>query len=216
MELDPEQILKYVESRESLKGEIDAYWESMRKLPDFDYSQFYSHNPAYESTVTQGDVLAGLTFVNLPDTEFNTGRGIVFSSTCDIELGNERKFPARMIYAPVMRVEAYRDLLAGATNDAGERAHTDEQILAHIEAIRNQKVGQIFYLPAGGNLEEEAMVFLDNVCSCDNESISREDLSDTRILSLSAYGWHIFLEKLGLFFTRVTTDTVELRLKPAT
>ncbi len=190
------------------------YWESMSKLPRFDYSKFYSSYPEQTSVITQGDVLQELNFINLPDTEVITGRGLVLSSTCDIELKNDRKFPSRIIYAPLVKLESYKQMLEDEM-DGQNKKYTPAKIEGHLNSLRKQKVGQVFYLPAGGYLEEEALVFFDTLCSCDNEQVSRDNLLDVRVLSLSAYGWHIFLEKLGLFFTRLTNDTVELRFKPA-
>lgn len=158
MEVDPAQILEHVKSQERFKGELDAYWESMKKLPEYDYSQFYASYPEYPNTIAQGDVLKDLIFVSLPDTETMEGRGIIMSSTCDIELTNQRKYPVRIIYAPLIKLEAYKGMLSAATDDHGQRKQTDSQIESHLDAIRRQKIGQIFYLPAN-NADEEAIVF---------------------------------------------------------
>lgn len=219
MEVDPETILKHVKSQARYKGEVEEYWKSMRKLPDYDYSKFYSMYGDYADKILQGDGIKDLKFIHLPDEEVSNGMGLIFSSSCDIEQENERKFPTRIVYAPLMKVQSYVEMLENAEkeddsgNPTGEKLYTKEGISMHIDEVRKQRINQIFYLPPGQYLEEEAMVFFDNLCSASNDSILRENLSETRTFSLSAYGWHIFLERLSHFFTRLTEETVELRLK---
>lgn len=211
MEVSPEEILKYVESQERFKGEVASYWESMKRLPQYDYSRFYAHYPEYSSIITQGDGLGDMAYIRLPDPEVLTGKAMVLSSTCDIALENQRKFTSRIIYAPLLKLESYEAELRAYESARGKKKYTSTQVDTHIDEIRKQKVGQVFYLPKGKYLDEEAIVFFDTLCSCDNESISREHLEAKRMFSLSAYGWHIFLVKLSLFFTRATDQTVELR-----
>lgn len=218
MEVNPNQLIKFVESDPRFKGEVATYWESMKKLPDFDYSKFYAYYPDYASTIMQGDGIRYLKVISLPDEGIAISLGIVLSNTCDINLENERKFSARMVYAPVMILSAYEQLLKEAQGEDpevnDEKKFTDEQVDAHIDQIRQQKISQAFYLPAGKYLPEEALIFFDNICSCSNEAVSRDDLSSDRMFSLSAYGWHIFMEKIIHFFTKLSDETVELRFNP--
>jgi hypothetical protein len=222
VEINPKEILKYVEARARYKGETKAYWDSISKLPEYDHSKFYAVYSDYDKNILQGDGIANLKFINLPNEDIETARGIVLSNTCDIELENKRKFPTRIIYAPLLKLSAYRQMLIDAKKRDGDGTLTDEskfseeQVDAHIDEIRKQKVSQIFYLPTGRGVSEEVIVFFDNLCSSSNESVPRDSLSETRMFSLSAYGWHVFLVRLSHFFTKFSDETVELRFNPAT
>ena len=213
MDVNPQEILKYVKSQERYAGEISSYWESMKKLPLYDYSKFYTTYPDYANIITQGDVIGSLSTIKLPDPTVYPATGIILSNTCDIAPENKRKFSSRIIYAPLLVLEAYIDLLKSAEDEQGNKEYSDKQIGSHIDDLRNQKVSQVFYLPKDELLSKEALIFFDTLCSTTNESVKRDDLSEKRLLSLSAYGWHIFLEKLAHFFTKMSDDSVELRFK---
>ncbi len=221
MEIDPEELLNYVKTQERFKGEIADYWSSMKKLPSYEYSKFYATYSEYANNVFQGDGIRNLKFIQLPDEEISSGVGIVISNTCDIELKNERKFSSRIIYTPLLKLSTYSTMLKNAYIEdskgkpTAEKKYTDEEVNSHLEDIRQQRIGQIFYLPVGKSLSEEAIIFFDNLCSSDNSSVPRTDLENLRMFSLSVYGWHVFLERLAYFFTRLSEETVELRLKPS-
>lgn len=215
MDLDAKELKKFVDGQPQYRNELDPFYESMRKLPAYDYSRFYSVYSEYSNIITQGDGLIGLKFIHLPDTEISLGRGMIFSNTCDIDLNNQRKFASRMVYAPIIKLNSYKEMLENATNDAGVRMFVDTAIYDHISDIKAQKISQIFYLPAASNyLDFESIVFFDQICSIDNESVSRDNLSTDRMFCLSSYGWYIFLARLSHFFTKLSDESVQLRFKP--
>ncbi len=80
---------------------------------------------------------------------------------------------------------------------------TTQSIKQHINTIKRQRITQIFYLPKGKHLQEESIVFLDRINSCDNRIISSEKINDIRLFTLSNYGHYIFLVKLSMHFTRI-------------
>ncbi len=61
----------------------------------------------------------------------------------------------------------------------------------------------MLYLPIGGSLGYEAVVFLDRINHCSNKSISRENISESRLFMLSNYGFYLFLVKLSIHFNRI-------------
>jgi len=213
LEIDAKAISNYVKSQERFKGEIASYWQMMNKLPEYDYSKFYAVYKDYENNILQGDGLTDLKFIKLPNEKVSTGRGIVISNSCDIEQENKRKFPSRIIYAPLIKLSAYEAMLRSAKKGK-QSLYTKDEVDLHMDDIRKQRIGQIFYLPSGKELKEEALLFFDDLCTSDNSSISRDNLAETRVFSLSAYGWHIFLERLAHFFTKLSDETVELRFNP--
>lgn len=213
MDLNPDELIKYVEGQPQYKNEVDSYYKSMGKLPEYDYSKFYALYPEYAEIITQGDGIEGLKVISLPDEEVSTAKGMIFSNTCDINLANQRKFSTRLLYAPIVRLSSYQALLEGEYVE-GERVYSDEDINGHLQDIRKQKISQIFYLPASKYLETEAIIFFDQINSADNESVPREALQTSRMFSLSSYGWYVFLFRLSHFFTKLSDETVQLRFKP--
>lgn len=204
MNLDGKDVVKYVESDARFKPEVDAFYKSLNLLPDYDYSKFYSNHNPRPGVVEQGDGIDDLKIINLPRPETKDAPCMVFSNACDIDTANQRSFAAKIVYAPILRLEKYIELLKR------NGKYSDQ----HIKDIKNQRIGQIFYLPEGSGLSYEAIVFLGSICSSDNDSIDRESLDNTRLFRLSSYGWYIFLSKLSLFFVRLSEDAVQLRFQP--
>ncbi len=80
---------------------------------------------------------------------------------------------------------------------------TERSIISHIDDIRKQKISQIFYLPKGGKLENESFVFLDRINNLPSSYFKEEEIKESRIFTLSDYGFYIFLFKLSVHFTRI-------------
>jgi len=213
MEIDTEDLLRYARKTERYNGEVSSYIRSMNRIPDFDYSRFYDNYPGYENKIGQGDTLIDMVVVQIPDCEKVQAKCIVISNTCDIDLENEKKYPSRLMYAPLIKLSSYSKLLNSMKSADGSRKYDDDSINSQLGQIRNQKISQIFYLPQGQGIEEESIVFLDSICSISNDKVSRDNLEKERLASLSMYGWHIFLVKLNHFFTKLSAGTVDMRLK---
>lgn len=174
-------------------------------LEDFPHNidnKFYTNYLKRESTVFQGDGLDELLLVDFSDMSNKPGRGIILSNTCDISHGNSRLFPSQVVYAPIFNLEKYKASISKA------ESKTADQINNHILSIKKQEISQIFFLPKYDNVIEESIVFLDRVINCSNQKISREDLPENRVFTLSDYGAYIFLLKLSIHFTRIQ-DNVE-------
>ncbi len=148
-----------------------------------------------EPFIFQGDGLEGLLIVNLPDTATKQGAGIVLSNSCDINPSNERLFEASLCYAPIFSLPAYLDAL--------RRQFAEERVASHERDLRRQSITQIFFLPKGGKLANDAIVFLDRIISIANQTIDRSDLSDRRLFTLSDFGAWLFTLKLSIHFCRI-------------
>lgn len=213
MEINPEDLLKYARKNGRNEGEVSSYIKSMSLLPDFEYSRFYDNYPGYEDKIGQGDTLVDMLVVKLPGCQKTLAKCIVISNTCDIDIDNERKYQANLMYAPLIKMSSYKDALNKIETNNGVKKYNNRNIEYQLTQIRNQDISQIFYLPQGQGIEEESIVFLDSICSISNNEISRDNLSEVRLASLSMYGWHVFLVKLNHFFTKMSSGTVDMRLK---
>ena len=122
-------------------------------------------------------------------------KGIILSNTCDISLENHRLYASSILYAPVVEIKKYYDILI-------KNGAIKEQVEEHLSAVRKQKVSSILYLPEISDLKE-SIVFFDRIMSIDNSFIDRENLENNRLFSLSDYGFYLLLFKLSIHFSRI-------------
>ncbi len=156
---------------------------------------FFTEALSDQNFILQGDGLEGLLIINLPDTTVKQGKGIVLSNSCDINPLNDRLFEASLCYAPIFSLPAYLEAL---------RKHFPKhRVDFHERDIRRQAITQIFFLPKGGKLDNDALVFLDRIVSIANQSIDRTNVSDRRLFILSDFGAWLFTLKLSIHFCRI-------------
>jgi hypothetical protein len=193
-----EEIKTYLPKYLSPESEEDLFYQ-LKQFPENMNDRLYTNYLLEPEVIYQGDGIKGLLVVNLPDPEIRPAQGMIFSNTCDVDKRNKRLFPSSLVYAPLFNLERYEKGLvaSGILKEEG-------QIANHISAIKKQRITQVFYLPKGGALESESIVFLDRVNSCDNSFLSKENIKDIRLFALSNYGLYLFIFKLSVHFTRIT------------
>lgn len=194
-QMSPEEIRKFLPTFLS-QGSENAFLDEVRNfLRHSENRLFYTDALRLRPFVFQGDGLQNLLVINLPDTATKRGTGIVLSNSCDINPSNERLFQASICYAPIFSLPAYLDAL---------RKHfPEERVASHERELRRQSVTQIFFLPQGGKLANDAIVFLDRIISIANDTIDRNNLSDRRLFTLSDFGAWLFTLKLSIHFCRI-------------
>lgn len=178
------------ESQKNLFNELDSFPANIDK-------RMYTYNLEDKELIFQGDGLKELLVLNLPDTVCANAKAIVISNTCDVDQENKRYFPSRLCYTPLFSLRKYEEGLRT------KGIYSAEQLNGHIETIKNQKITQIFYLPASDKLEEDSIAFFDRLHNCDNNYVRRDELNEKRLFTLSDYGLYLFLLKLSIHFTRI-------------
>lgn len=173
------------------EGSQDALYAELSLFPENLDSRMYTS--MVDNVIYQGDGIRGLVVVSLPDPRMEPRTCLILSNTCDINPENERPFKGRIVYAPIVSLPEYEKMLAA------NGKHSEN----HISDIKKQRVNQIFFLPKGGDLDSDCIVFFDQVCSVSSESVSRTSLPKVRAFSLGNYGFYLFLLKLSIHFTRV-------------
>lgn len=174
-----------------------ALFQELQSFPDNIDSRLFTSYLKEEPFLFQGDGIEGLLFVNLPDSDIRKLRAVVLSNTCDINPKNKRLSRPNIVYSPILKLEKYvKNLL-----DKG--LIEKEALRDHIDSIKKQRVTSIFYLPKGGPLESESMVFFDKVVSCDSNYLSEADIKSNRLFTLSNYGLYLFVLKLSIHFSRI-------------
>ena len=191
-----EELKVYLPKFLSPESDNELFIE-IKNFPDNLDSRLYTNYLLEEPFIYQGDGIKEMLVVNLPDEKIKPSPSIVLSNTCDIDINNDRFFPAQIVYAPIFNLDKYTNVLLNQSNK------TREQIEQHIESIKSQNVTQIFYLPKLDGVLNESIVFLDRVINYPNKLIRRETLHQKRLFTLSNYGAYLFILKLSIHFTRI-------------
>jgi hypothetical protein len=195
-----EEIQKYLPQYLSAPS-LEALFEDLKKFPDNLDKRLYSKNLPNSEIIYQGDGLSGMLVSNLPDMEWREMPTMVLSNTCDINPENKRYFPSRIVYAPILKLEKYSQMLVAEFVETGKKQMDD--INAHIAHIRRQQITQIVYLPKSGGLTEDSIVFLDRLNNCPADFFEVAQIKAKKLFSLSNYGLYMFLIKLSIHFTRI-------------
>jgi hypothetical protein len=141
----------------------------------------------------QGDAWRQLHLRNFETGEKALVNGVVLSNTCDVAPDNKRDLPSNIVFAPLVALSAYERLL----DNAGV---SKQSISDKMNAIRRQRVTNLFYVPAGGALEAEHIVLLDDIHTMPAKAF--EVHSSTKIFTLSQAGFYLFILKLSIHFCR--------------
>ncbi|RQR81471.1 MULTISPECIES: hypothetical protein [unclassified Burkholderia] len=160
----------------------------------------------YHSDLLQGDGWSSMDVIRFEDGSRKAVRGIVLSNSCDIDDSNERSLPPRLLFAPLIKLARYVDLL--------ERAGVGKpSIDGKLQAIREQGITSIFFLPAGGKLEEDHIALLDDVHTLPVDYFRGKGEERQKLFTLGMTGFYLFLFKLSVHFCRFH-ENVE-RYQPA-
>ena len=195
-----EEVEKYLPRYLSALSTASLFSE-LKQFPDNIDKRIYTSKLKNDPSIYQGDGLNNLLCVNLPSLDARPLLGMIFSNTCDVVGENKRLFDARLAFAPIFVLAKYREALIQKYAHNNKRSL--ESITGHIRDIKKQNISQIFYLPKGGGLEHDSIVFLDRVNNLPSSYFDEEQVRDNRAFSLSDYGFYIFLFKLSVHFTRV-------------
>lgn len=195
-----DEVKKYLPQYLSESASV-ALFDELKQFPKNIDKRIYTGKLKNDGVVYQGDGLRGLLCIKLPDLYAKPVPSMVFSNTCDVDNKNKRLFQSRLVYAPIFDLNKYEKSLIRKYVDTGKKSM--RSIETHIEDIKKQNISQIFYLPKGGNLINESMVFFDRVNNLPSDYLARNDIAKNRVFSLSDYGFYIFLFKLSIHFSRI-------------
>lgn len=177
------------------QGSDTAFLEEIKHFLKSGSHPFYTEALRDKGFIFQGDGLDGLLIINLPDTATKRGVGMVLSNSCDINPSNDGLFDASLCYAPIFSLPAYLAAL--------RKEFAEERVAAHERDLRNQSITQIFFLPKGGKLANDAIVFLDRIVSIANDTVKRDNLPVARLFTLSDFGAWLLTLKLSIHLCRI-------------
>ncbi len=143
----------------------------------------------------QGDVLSGVShYAFLPDGSVRVAKArvMLLSNTCDMSSENVRHDEVMVSVAPIMRVSRWMDSLR-------DRGIKPAQIEDKAKAARLQRLTNVVYLPAAGDIEE-SFVLLDKIQSIPISLLP--NLQEARTAVLSQAGQWMLVTKLSMHFSR--------------
>jgi hypothetical protein len=153
------------------------------------------YSDKFGNEMLQGDGWRGFQLFLFESGERRSVRGLVLSNSCDVDTSNRRDTPPRVTFAPLVRLSKYKELLESSGLD-------QSKINAKLVSIKSQKTTSIFYLPAGGPLEEDHLARFDEAYSM---PLAAHERSDTRkrLFTLSNTGFYMLIFKLSIHFCRL-------------
>lgn len=177
------------------QGSQSAFLDEIRHFLASNSKPFYTSALSHQLILFQGDGLDGMLVINLPDPTIGTAPAMLYSNTCDVDPKNRRLFTTQLSYAPIFPLDRYLELLLAE--------HPRARVESHEHEIRQQLITQIFFLPKGGKLQRDSLVFLDRTMSAASATVAREKVPDLRLFTLSDFGAWLFALKLSIHFCRV-------------
>lgn len=163
----------------------------VKALNNFPKITYYTS--LYPNDALQGDGWTSLGIVSFEKGERDFIKGIILSNSCDIDLTNKRDLPAKLIFAPIIKLTNYIKLL--------EKADVPKSNIAtKIQAIRTQHVTTLFYLPKEACLDAEYIALLDDIHTIPLSTFNSKD--QKKLFTLSQVGFYLFIFKLSVHFCR--------------
>ena len=150
---------------------------------------------SFSQVMLQGDGWRGFQLFIFDSGERRRVRGVVLSNSCDVDPENPRDIPARLVFAPLVKLSAYEALLVKTGIEPAK-------IGAKIAAIRAQKTTNIFFLPASGPLTEDYVVRLDEAHSMPVAAHVKSGERE-KLFTLSNTGFYMLAFKLSVHFCRL-------------
>ncbi|MCQ2976348.1 MAG: hypothetical protein MJ211_16220 [Bacteroidales bacterium] len=176
--------------KDSLKKELGEFSKNGTQ------KNIYTNALDKANYLLQGDGICNVQYCNFPNTEIRQIPVLLLSNTCDMSLDNKRINPCRVSFAPLINLEKYQNQLLISLKDK-------DRVESHINDIKKQHITQILYLPKGGKLEYEALVFFDMAISLPLNDELVKNMCENKLFTLSDFGFYLFLLKLSVHFTRV-------------
>lgn len=145
-----------------------------------------------DEDLLQGDGWRGFVHIDFETLKRTPRLGVIVSNSCDIDVRNRRDLPTNALFAPVMTLQSFRELLL--------KYRSAEQAEQKIQSIRRQEITSIFFLPNVPVVGDDVVVFLDDLHSHPLNNFVRSERS--LVFRLNQLGFYIFLFKLSIHFTR--------------
>lgn len=186
---------QYLSNKDTLKKELKDF------PTDGTTDTIYTSALNQVNYVLQGDCIDDMSYLNYPDTTVKKTPALLLSNTCDMSIENlkKRMNNCRILYTPLIRFDKYEALL--------HKKYTTEEdkirINNHLKDVKSQFITQILYLPKGGKLQNDSIIFFDRAISLPLNQETVNHMCDRKIFTFSNFGFYLFLLKISIHFTRI-------------
>lgn len=190
-----EEIKKYLPQYLS-EIELNNLRKELENFPtDGTKDTVYTIALAKADYLLQGDGVANLDYINFPDVVIKPIDVILLSNTCDMSIENKRMNPCRIMYAPILKFDIYARKL--------RESFPPQRVDNHLRDIKAQQISQAMFLPKGGKMDYDGIVFFDRAISIPLSEETMQSMCDNKLFTLSNFGLYLLLLKLSIHFTRI-------------
>ena len=169
----------------------EELYEDLKKFPDI--PSYYLNNEELGQKLLQGDGWQGFIVIEFATGDRKTVSGVILSNSCDISPENVRALPVNVLFAPLIELQKYIDLLRASGKDHA-------QIGNIVDSVRKQRTNSIFYLPECPSSIRESLILLDDIHAHPLQDFLNRQPSS--LFTLSQCFFYIFLIKLSIHFAR--------------
>jgi hypothetical protein len=170
-------------------------YSEMQKFPGA--TQFYLLRPDLKDQLLQGDGWQGFIAINFHTGQRKAVSGVILSNSCDVSTDNSRSLPVNIVFAPLVSLSQYEQLLLA-------NGKSSAQVGSQFNEIRNQKVTSMFYLPRLSGVIEESIILLDDIHVHPLRDFL--EVSHEPLFQLNQFAFYLFLIKLSIHFCRFQED----------
>ena len=190
-----EEIKKYLPQYLS-DAELNHLKDELAKFPtDGTKDTVYTVALNGANYLLQGDGISNVAYLNFPKTDIRPVNVILLSNTCDMSTENKRMNPCRIMYAPILNFDKYAENL--------RKSFSEQRVNNHLKDVKAQQISQMLYLPKGGKMDYDGIVFFDRAISLPLTEDEVRTMCGNKLFTLSNFGLYLFLFKLSVHFTRI-------------
>ncbi|HZL18304.1 MAG TPA: hypothetical protein VFG23_11215 [Polyangia bacterium] len=175
-------------------------WSGLADFPK--NTDYYWFDSGLNDEILQGDGWRGFVVRDFFSGDKRAVSGVVLSNSCDVAPENETNTPAHIVFAPLISVSKFEDLLRG-------RGKTLQQVASLLTDVRQQRLTNIFYLPAYSDVIKESMILLDDVHV--HPATDFRGCDRNALFKLNQYAFYLFLMKLSIHFSRFNEKVLRFR-----
>jgi hypothetical protein len=191
-------------NKDRLKKGLEQFVGNPLKSKALDYSDFFLSFPP--NFLMQSDLFNSIKMVEWDSEidDFSSGfiPAVLVSSTCDISNNSQSINKKEALFAPLISVSEY-------CIDLKNEGYSEDQISSFVNSLHNQEFSNIFYMPKNEKNNQDYLVFFDKISwfPTDKLIIHNSSIEELRFISLSNYGFYLFLLKLSYHFCRVPEES---------
>ncbi len=184
-----------------IKEALEQFFDDTEQINYADFYTLEEHNFLMQSDVVHSVV--GIDW-DVNERTYTSGfiAALLISNSCDVTIENNRTVNSKeALFAPITLVESYLTL-------ARENGASEEQLNTFRNTLQRQEYTNLFYLPPNPVNQKDYIVRLDKIHWVPQTELTGiiSDLDNERFISLSDWGYYLYLTKLSLHTCRVPEE----------